>query len=175
MGLVAVKAVRAGLVPVAGLRIHHRDDPVRGGALEDPEAAVMGLGEVLAGDGGQQRRRLGHPGVQPLVPQGVVGPVAVADQRIHQLLAGGPIGPVTSWLAGRGVVVLAAEQAPDLGRQRRRAGPQQAPDRPAQHGHGVLGGDRVLQGCGVQHSLDPDQPHLTGQLRRHSEDPIRVG
>ena len=135
----------------------------------------MGLLDVLAGDGGQQRRCLGHPGVQPLAPQGVMRPVAVADQRIHQLLAGGPIGPVTSRLARRSVVILALEQAPDLGRQRRRAGPQQPPDRPPQHGHGVLGGDRVLQRGRVQHPLDPNQPHLAGQLCRHSEDPIQIG
>jgi hypothetical protein len=72
MGLVAVKAVGGGLVPVTGLGIHRRDDPVGGGPLEDSEAAVVGLLDVLAGDGGQQRRRLGHPWVQPLVPQGVV-------------------------------------------------------------------------------------------------------
>ena len=158
MGLVAVKAVRGGLVPVAGLRIHRRDDPVKGGARKDPEAPVMGLLDVLAGDGGQQRRCLGHPGVQPLAPQGVMRPVAVADQRIHQLLAGGPIGPVTSRLARRSVVILALEQAPDLGRQRRRAGPQQPPDRPPQHGHGVLGVTASSSGAESSTHLTPTSP-----------------
>ena len=115
MGLVAVKAVGGGLVPVAGLGIHRGDDPVGRGALEDPEAAVAGLLDVLAGDGGQQRGRLGHPWVQPLAPQGVVGPVGVADQRVHQLLPGGPIGPVTGRLARRGVVVLALQPRSHLG------------------------------------------------------------
>ena len=118
--------------------------------------------------------RLGHPGVQPLAPQGVVGPVGVADQRVHQRLAGGPIGPVTGRLARRGVVVLALQPRSHLGLERGRAGPQQPPDRPPQHRHGVLGGDRVLQRRRVQHPLDPDQPHLAGQLAGHPEDPIRI-
>ena len=72
-----------GLVPVAGLGIHRRDDPIRGGAVEDAEAAIAGLFDVLAGDGGQQRRGLGDARVQSQVPQGVMRPVGVADQRIH--------------------------------------------------------------------------------------------
>jgi hypothetical protein len=61
MRLVAVEAVGGGLVAMASLGVDGRDDPVRCGALEDPEAAVDGLLDVLAGDGGQQRRRLGDP------------------------------------------------------------------------------------------------------------------
>jgi hypothetical protein len=43
MGLVAIKAGGGGLVALARLGIHHRDDPAGSGALEDPEAAVRGL------------------------------------------------------------------------------------------------------------------------------------
>jgi hypothetical protein len=33
-------------------------------------------------------------------PHGIVGPVGVAHQRVHQLLPGGPIGPLAGRLAG---------------------------------------------------------------------------
>jgi hypothetical protein len=64
---------------------------------------------------------------------------------------------------------------PHLRLERGRTSPQQPPNRPPQHGHGVLGGDRVLQRSRVQHPLDPDQPHLAGQLAGHPEDPIGIG
>jgi hypothetical protein len=174
MGLVAVKAVGGGLVPVAGLGIHRGDHPVGRGALEDPEAAVAGLLDVLAGDGGQQHRRLSHSWVQPLASQGKVGPVGVADQRIHQRLTGGPVGPVTSRLARGGIAILALQARSHPGLELRWAGPQQPPDRPPQHRDGVLGGDRILQRGRVQHPLDPHQPHLTCEVAGHPEDPIRV-
>ena len=100
-----------------------------------------------------------------------MGPVGIPDQRVDQRLAGRPIGPVTGRLAGRGIVVLALQLGPDLGRQRRRAGPPQPPDGAPQHGHRVLGGDRVLQGGRVQH---PDQPDLMGQRTGDPEDPIGI-
>jgi hypothetical protein len=103
-----------------------------------------------------------------------VGPVGVADQGVHQRLPSLAIGPVTSRLAGRGVVVVALQQRADLSGQPWRAGPQQPSNGAPQHGHGVLGGDRILQGCRVQHSAHPDQPQLAGQLAGHSEDPVRV-
>ena len=84
--LVAVEAVGGGLVAMACFGVDGGDDPVGCGAFEDAEAAVVGLFDILAGDGGQQHGRLGDPRVQPLVPQGVVGPVAVADQGVHQRL-----------------------------------------------------------------------------------------
>jgi hypothetical protein len=117
-------------VAVAGLRIHGGDDPVGRGALEDPEAAIVGLLDVLAGHDGQQRRRLGQPRIQPLAPQGVVGPVAVADQPVHQLLPRGPILPVAGRLSRCLIIVIAAQQAADLDLQRWRAGAQQPTDRP---------------------------------------------
>ena len=103
-----------------------------------------------------------------------MGPVAVADQGVHQLLAASTVGPVTSRLAGRSVVILALQQRADLRGQRRRAGAQQPPDGATDHRHGVLGGDRVLQGGRVQHPPHPDQPHLTAQRTSHPEDPIRI-
>jgi hypothetical protein len=103
-----------------------------------------------------------------------VGPVGVADQRVHQRLPGGPVGPVTSRLARRGIVVLALQQLADLRGQQWRAGAQQPPDATPQHRDRVLGGDRVLQGRRVQDPLDPDQPHLTGKFAGDPEDPVRV-
>jgi len=70
VALVAVEAMGGGLVTMTGLGIDRGDDPVGRGALEDPEAPVGGLLDVLAGDGDQQRRRLGHPRAQPFAPQG---------------------------------------------------------------------------------------------------------
>jgi hypothetical protein len=130
MGLVAVKAVGGALVPMPRLRVDDGDDPVGSGALEDPGAAVRGLLDVLAGDGGQQHGRLSGSFIQPLTPQGVVGPVGVADQGVHQLLAGGRIGPVTGRLPRCGVVVLTLQARSYLRLERGRAGPQQPPDRP---------------------------------------------
>jgi len=52
--------------------------------------------------------------------------------------------------------------------------PAAAPDRASNHRDGVLGGDRVLQGCGVQHPPHPDQPHLAGEFAGDPEDPIRI-
>ena len=104
-----------------------------------------------------------------------MGPVGIADQGVHQLLAGRPVGPVTSRLAGCAVVVVALQQRPDLGLQRRWAGPQQPPDRASDHRDRVLGGDRVLQRGRVQHPLDPDQPQLAGEFAGDPEDPIRIG
>ena len=119
VALIAVEAMRSGLVPVAGLGVHGGDDPIRCGPLEDPKAPVRRLLDVLAGHRGQQRRRLGHPRIQPFAPQGKVGPAGIPDQRVHQRLTGRPIGPVTGRLARRPVVVLALQQPPDLGRQLR--------------------------------------------------------
>ena len=151
------------------------DDPVRGGPFEDPEAPVRSLLNVLAGDGGQQRGRLGHPFIQPLAPQGIVRPVGVADQRVHQRLPSLAILPVTGRLARRSIVVLALQPRPHLRLERRWAGPQQPPDRASDHRDRVLGGDRVLQRGRVQHPPHPNQPHLAGQLAGHPEDPIRIG
>ena len=129
MRLVAVEAVGGGLVPVAGLGVDGRDDPIRRGALEDAEAAIAGLFDILAGDGGQQHGRLGDPRVQPLAPQGVVGPVAVADQGVHQRLPSLAVLPVTGRLARRGVVILTLQARSHLGLELGWTGPQQPPDR----------------------------------------------
>jgi hypothetical protein len=79
------------------------------GPLEDPEAAICGFLDVLAGDDGQQLARPRDPRVQPFAAQGIVSPVGVADQRVHQLLAGGGVVPVAGRLPRCGVVVLATQ------------------------------------------------------------------
>jgi hypothetical protein len=59
-----------------------------------------------------------------------VGPVGVANQRVHQRLPRDPIGPVAGRLAGRPVVVVAPQQTPDLGGQlggQARSSPRIAP------------------------------------------------
>jgi hypothetical protein len=173
--LVAVKAVGGGLVAVACFRVDRGDHPVRRGAVEDAEAPVIGLLDVLAGDRSEQRRGLGDARVQPLAPQGVVRPVGVADQRVHQLLPRLAVLPVTGRLARRAVVILTPQPRAHLRGQSGWAGAQQAPDRAAQQRDRVLGGDRVLQGRRIQHPAHPDQPHLAGERTGHPEDPIRIG
>jgi hypothetical protein len=158
MGLVAVKAVGGGLVAVPGLRVHGGDDPVGLSAFEDAEAPIRRLLDVLAGHGGQEHRCFGGSWIQPLVPQGKVGPVGVADQRVHQRLPGGPVGPVTSWLAGCAVVVLALQQLADLRGQQWRAGAQQPPDGTPQHRDRVLGVTASSKGAESRTRLTPTSP-----------------
>jgi hypothetical protein len=90
---------------MASLRVHGRDDAVRGGALGDPKAPVIGLLDVLADHDRQQRGRLTHPGIQRLATQGMQGPVAVAGQLVHQPLPRHRIVPVAGRLARRPIVV----------------------------------------------------------------------
>jgi hypothetical protein len=99
---------------MASLWVDGGDDPVGRDPTKDAEAPVRVLLDVLAGDGGKQRRRLGPATLQPLAPQGKAGAASVADQRVHQLLAGGPILPVAGQLAQRGAVVVALQQAVNL-------------------------------------------------------------
>jgi hypothetical protein len=60
MALVAVKAAGAGLVAMAGIGVDGGDHPVGGDLTRDPEAAVRGLLQVLAGHRGQQPHGLSH-------------------------------------------------------------------------------------------------------------------
>lgn len=106
MALVAVKAVRAGLVAVAGLRVDQRQHPIRGDALADDETPVDGLLDVLADHGRQQLGCLGGVRAEPDAAQGEQRPVAVPEQRVDQVLAGGGVVPVADRLAGLLVVVV---------------------------------------------------------------------
>jgi len=110
VALVAVIAARAGLVAVAGLRVDQRQHPIRGDALGDDEAAVGGLLDILADHGRQQLGRLGGVWAELDAAQGVQRPVAIPEQRVHQLLAGGLIVPVADRLAGLLVVVVTQQR-----------------------------------------------------------------
>jgi hypothetical protein len=99
MALVAIESRRVRLVAVARLRVHHRDHPVGRYPLRDHKPAVGGLLDVLADHRGQQLGRLGELGAQPVVAQGIQGPIAVAEQGIHQLLPCLRVVPVADRLA----------------------------------------------------------------------------
>ena len=60
MALVPVEAAMVGLVPVPGLRIHDRDDPVRGHLPRDAQHPVLAGFQVLTQHGGQQLHGLPH-------------------------------------------------------------------------------------------------------------------
>jgi hypothetical protein len=130
MALVAVEPARVRLVTVAGLGVDHRDDPIRRHPVGDDEAAVGGLLDVLADDGGQQLGRLGDLGTEPLAAERTQGPVAVAEQRIHQLFPGGWVVPVADRLACLLIIVITLERRAHRRGQLRRTRPQHPPDRP---------------------------------------------
>jgi hypothetical protein len=110
MPLVTVEPACAGLLPVAGLGVDHADDPVGRHPLGDDEAAIGGLLDVLADHRGQQLGGPGDLGAKLVATQGVQGTVAVAEQRIHQPLAGRLVVPVADRLARGGVVVVTPQR-----------------------------------------------------------------
>ncbi len=59
MTLVTIEAVRRGLVPVAGLGVHDRDNPVFCDLSGDTQDLVVALFQVLADDSREQAGRLG--------------------------------------------------------------------------------------------------------------------
>jgi hypothetical protein len=65
------------------------------------------------------------------------------------------------------------QHRPQTGRQAGINDGEQTPDRRADQGDGVHGGDRVIQRCGVQHPPPPDQPRVAGGGEGHLEDPVR--
>ena len=129
---------------MAGLGVHHRNDPIRRDPLRDDEAAVGGLLDVLADHGGQQLGRLGDLRAELAAAKRTQGAVAIPKQGVHQLLTGVWVVPVADRLARGFVVVIAGQRRPHQAGQLRRAGPQQPTDRAAQQRDRVLGGDRVL-------------------------------
>jgi hypothetical protein len=114
--------VRGALVPVAGLPVHRGDDPIRRGALGEPEPAVIGLLGVLAHYDRQQFGRLPHARIQRLAAQDSQAPVAITGQRVDQPLAGDRVVPVTGRLARRPIVVGPLQPLTDPAGQLRRAG-----------------------------------------------------
>ena len=71
MGLEPVDPRGRGLVPVAGLGVDGRDDPVLGHLAGDPPGAVgLGWFDVLAGDEGEEPERLVALGRKREVPGG---------------------------------------------------------------------------------------------------------
>ena len=119
---------------MAGVGVDGGDHPIRGHLLGDAPAPVGAIGaldgfHVLAGDQRQQRHRLGGPRTQLLLGQMPQQPVRIADQRIHQLLAGlrrrPRRSPVYPGRRSRGQCSAAAitSAAPGTSRRTRRIAP----------------------------------------------------
>jgi hypothetical protein len=99
---------------VTGLGVGQRDDPVGGGPLVDHEPPVARLVDVLADHRGQQfGRRLGVR-AELGAAQREQRAVAIPEQAVDQLLAGGGVVPVAGRLAWLLVVVVALQPGADL-------------------------------------------------------------
>jgi hypothetical protein len=107
--LVAVEPAGGGLAPVPGLRVDGGDNPVRGDLPRDPERPGGVLFQVLAGHGGQQRRRLRQHRAQLPPVHGTQQRAGVAGQRVHQLLACRSILVVADRLARGHIIVVAGQ------------------------------------------------------------------
>jgi hypothetical protein len=138
--LVAVAVLRARLVHVARLRVDGRDDPVRGHFAGDPPGAVLVLFDVLAGDERQQSE--GARGLRGFgdVIEGGQDRQRVLHQGVDQLGPGDRVVPGDQGLA-LGLVVVGAHH--------HLARPGDHPAHPAdgrdELGDGVLGGHRVVE------------------------------
>ena len=80
--------------------------------------------------------------------------------------------PVTRWLAGGRVVIIAFEDRAQLRRQSFIRHAQQTSDRRANHRHRILRGHRIVQRRRVEHALTADEPGFFGYLERRLEDAI---
>ena len=172
VSLVAVETAGGGLVPMPRLRVDGGDHPVLGDPPGDPEHPPR----PAPGPG----RPRWPTAPQPAPAPAQLPPVEcrqqrtrVAGQRVDQRLARRRVVVITGRLARGGIVVVAAQQAPQLRRQLAIAGPQQPADRRANQRHRVQRGHRVIQRRRVQHPPPPDQPRRPRHLQRHLEDPVR--
>jgi hypothetical protein len=145
--------------------------PVGSDPPGDADPPVRTLLEVLAKHGREERSRLGERGCQRLALEGCEHGLPVAGERVDEGRPGVGVVPVGGGLAAGAVGVVAAEDRAQrwlpLVRYR-----EHAPDRRADEGDRVHGRDRVVQGRGVEHPPDADQPCLTGDLERPLEDPV---
>ena len=160
---------------MAGVAVHHGDDPVPGHAPRDLKAPRGVLAQVLADDGGQELRGLREFDAQRSPLQGPEDRVGVGGDARHQRLPGVRVGPVARRLGPRGVTVAAGEEPPHSALRVAR-GLQHAADRGAQHRDGVLRRYRVVDRRRVQHPILRQRPRRTRHLEDRLEDaprPIR--
>ena len=144
MALVAVEAPGGGLVAVPRVGINRGDHPVLRDPPSNHEPAVIIGVEVLADHGRQQPGGLGdRPGEVPAIdqPQTCVG---VDGERVDQHPTIVWVVPIAERFPGGHVVIVTDQHLPHLGGQFRTGGFQEATDRGADHGDGVLGGDSVV-------------------------------
>jgi hypothetical protein len=115
VALVPVEGSGVGLVAVAGVGVDRADDPVVGHPPGDPDPAVGPVLEVLAEDGGEERRRLPEVGREWLVLKLGEDRFAVAGERIHERSPCLGVLPVDGGLARGAVLVVAAEDGAERG------------------------------------------------------------
>ena len=160
-------------MPVPGLRVHGRENPVRGDSPGDPEYPGRVLLQVLAGHAGQQLRGLRQHRIRLLPLQRRQQRAGIFGQHADQLLPGGRVVVVTGRLAGGRVIIIAAQHRAQLAGQVTASGLQHPADRRADQRDRVHRGNRVIQRRGIQHPPPPHQPGRPGHLHGHLEDPVR--
>jgi hypothetical protein len=171
VGLVAVTPLCAGLAGMPCLRVDGGDDPVLGNPpCNPPRPGPLAWLDVLAGDQGQQRDRLGLLGVQIHIRHCRQQRQGVVDQSRHQRLGGRGIVPGTVGLA-RPVIVVGRHLDP----AGLRGQPPHPADRRDQLGDRVLGGNRVLQERGIQHPPTPTRSTPVCSTTRRTASKIRRG
>ena len=143
---------------VPGLRIDGGDHPVRGDLAGDPEYPGRALLQVLARHGGQQRRSLTQHRVQLLPVQRRQQRPGIAGQRIHQFFPRRRVVVITRRLSRGSVVVIAAQQVPQLTGQTAIAGLRQPADRRTDQRDRVHRGHCVIQRGGIHHPPPPASP-----------------
>ena len=137
-------------------------------------AAVVTGFEVLANDGGQQLGRFAHFDIEDSAVEHTETGVRVGGEFGDKIAASGAVIPITDRFARRRVVVITNQDCPQLGFQVAVDNLQQPADRCTDHRHRVLGGDRVIQRCRVQHPFRGHDPRPTGGIERDFEDPTRT-
>jgi hypothetical protein len=104
-------------MPVPRVRVHRGDHPILRHPARDAEHPVGIAVEVLADHAGQQPRRLIHLGDQLPPVQRPHQRHRIPSQRVHQGRPRRRIVVVAHRFTRTGVVVVTAQQRPQLGRQ----------------------------------------------------------
>ncbi len=157
---------------MAGLWVHHRDDPIRRGAANDaPLAGLIAGFDVLTCHERQQAQRVVARGVEVSPLDTLQEPQRVVDQPAHQGVLGFRIVPGALRLAD--LVVIVGDELDRSTRGHHSANPT---DRPDQLGDRVLGRDGIVEHRRVQRPARPalEHPGLGDHLPHRIEDPLRT-
>ncbi len=115
MTLVTIEAVRRGLVPVAGLGVHDRDNPVFCDLSGDTQDLVVALFQVLADDSREQAGRLGDNIGELTAFERQEAAIGVLRASVDETLARWGVLPVDLRLVRARIVVPARENGQHLG------------------------------------------------------------